>query len=243
MSSRSEQTAVGVPLSPGPCCFCDEVHARRTNEYSELYGRAKDRSLWACDRLILIPSLGQVGKGHMLLVPESHVTAFAALTPTLRANSLRAYSYVRPWMEKHFGPVVAFEHGSPPQAVTGGCGILHAHMHFVPVRRSVDSPPDIGLEWQPAPGKNWAAWIEQRWTRDKEYVFFSGSDGSCHVAWTHALPSQTMRKWAASVNGHPCWDWRTAGYEADLERLIEWLRHNRPPGFHARFVDIGGTYG
>jgi len=151
--TRSAATVRRDLFDGGPddgCCFCAELAGERT-EVHDVYPQLASRLVLETDRFVAMPSLGQLAPGHLLLVPREHVTSFGELDADTRREAQDLYYRLRVGLSRRFSPVVSFEHGSPPGASSGGCGIVHAHVHFVPIGdRSLALPCATGDGWKPS---------------------------------------------------------------------------------------------
>src|SRR6184192_1181296 len=106
------------------CDFCNEFAGLRSNRFSEIYGEGSNRIIESTASFNVLPTLGQLTEGHILIVPKEHVTAFA----NIEAEKLREldvlYLEISERLQKSYGAHIAFEHGTrSPDA--GGCGIIH----------------------------------------------------------------------------------------------------------------------
>jgi diadenosine tetraphosphate (Ap4A) HIT family hydrolase len=212
------------------CAFCREL-AGDPSDFEAVYGdRLGTRLLWGNDQFVVLVSLGALAPGHCLLVPKRHATAIAALPQHELTQAGELQDSIEDVLRESFGALVAFEHGSGNRNATG-CGISHAHLHFVPVAKEPDQLPS-------APFLKWKACPEDRVDHLASVV--SATDGylfyldSCERAWasqTSTMPSQFMRSWVAPL----ClptldWDWRSDdGANPAVHATIAWMRRTAPP--------------
>ncbi len=98
----------------------------------------KDYPIMSYRDFTLIPALAPVQPGHILLCTKSHVTRMSALPPhsvndlELFARKIQIYLY-----DYHKLPSVLFEHGYSNEHTENSCGIIHFHMHVVPLPETV----------------------------------------------------------------------------------------------------------
>jgi diadenosine tetraphosphate (Ap4A) HIT family hydrolase len=110
----------------GICVFCD-IDAN--DESVQWY----DRPIWCVPGLaFLVPSLGALVPGYLLLVPETHVYSFRQVKLGLRPALARMACIAIKRLSLIYGPVTAFEHGACGEALSGSACINHAHLHLVP---------------------------------------------------------------------------------------------------------------
>jgi diadenosine tetraphosphate (Ap4A) HIT family hydrolase len=203
------------------CDFCDEFVGETRNAFAKRYGDdLSDRVLIGTDRFRVVPSLGQIVEGHLLIVPMMHCRALADM-PSEDINRLKDFcEQVRSTLRDVYGECVFFEHGIRSEG-SGGCGIDHAHMHAVPVTAdgvlaalthefggsSIQSLSDI---------KNTLG-------TNSSYLFFENASAQRYVFPVKNLPSQYMRRLVAESIGKSDWDWRACGHEPELISTVKRL--------------------
>lgn len=196
------------------CEFCDEFSDGRNNTFILRYGpELLDRVILATERFCVIPSLGQITQGHLLVVPTGHFCSLCDL-PIEHIEELENLCLVvRSTLRKTFGACVFFEHGIRGEG-GGGCGIDHAHMHAVPVEAG--GVLDIlSCEFSGSVVGSLAE-VKGTLARTSSYLLFEDANSTRHVFPVESLPSQYMRKLVAESIGKREWDWRKCGYEPDM---------------------------
>src|SRR5262249_44778349 len=114
------------------CDFCDELSDGWDNAFTRIYARnPRSRVLFRSEHFSVVPSLGQIVEGYLLILPIRHYTALADMPSQLTTELLALCNQVRRGLAKAYGPCLFFEHGVRALG-TGGCGIEHAHLHAVP---------------------------------------------------------------------------------------------------------------
>lgn len=203
------------------CCFCNELQGHG-NEFQQLYPALRSRVLHATEHFVIMPSLGQLAPGHLLVLPRRHFTSFGELPGTFQEEEARMlYSLIRSTADQ----VVSFEHGSPPGATAGGCGIVHAHLHVVPVGRPINElPPSVGSGWGRSTSSTWLDVAAEITQTDSGYLMWHGSSNPPEIERVTAVPSQHLRRHLAGLIGTAQWDWRKAGAQAELAKLVREAR-------------------
>src|SRR3954463_3923790 len=109
------------------CTLCAELNSEASRE-------VWNRPLLETDNFAVIPSLGALIEGWVLLVPKLHCVSLGALPDTLRdeADSLERVMRMTLRAQYHH-PIVSFEHGPSASLHGTGCGVDHAHLHLVPL--------------------------------------------------------------------------------------------------------------
>jgi len=83
---------------------------------------------------VVIPSLGALVEGWVLVVPKKHQISMGALPIELRAEAEEIERQTRAVLRNRYEkPVVVFEHGPSAENHGTGCGVDHAHLHLVPI--------------------------------------------------------------------------------------------------------------
>ena len=203
------------------CDFCDEFSDGRSNAFILRYlPELLDRTILATRRFRVIPSVGQIAQGHLLVVPIKHFCALADLSKEHTEELENLCVEVRTILREVYGACVFFEHGIRG-AESGGCGIDHAHLHAVPV--AADGVLDLlKREFR---GSNLSSFqhVKEMIPADASYLFFEDVVGDRYVFPVANLPSQYMRKLVADSIGKADWDWRECGREPELLSTLQQL--------------------
>lgn len=79
----------------------------------------------------IVPTLGSILPGWILVVPKQHFLSFASIPKHLHSELRQIRQLVEGIMMPIFGSVTWFEHGASQPGGPVGCGIDHAHLHAV----------------------------------------------------------------------------------------------------------------
>jgi diadenosine tetraphosphate (Ap4A) HIT family hydrolase len=196
------------------CCLCGQI---RGDAQSDLIARLLPgrpyarRVILETSAFAVIPSLGPLADGHVLLCPKTHVRGFAALGRAVQIDYLDAKARLTERLAAEYGPMLyAFEHG---MSIEGGhviCSTEHAHMHFVPFQPSLPATWLDADVWTVFDGSLAAL---ERITGGNEYLLYESPSGVSYVAAAHdrRFQSQHMRQaLAAAMKTGTHWDWRHA---------------------------------
>ncbi len=104
------------------CQLCSASHTEVWNE-----------SLIESPNFVVLPSLGELVEGWVLVVPKAHFLSLAVLPDSLIPEMRDLQQIVCERLQRIYGPVAVFEHGPAGEQHTVGCGVDHAHLHLVPV--------------------------------------------------------------------------------------------------------------
>lgn len=204
----------------GACEFCREL-APAPDAGADTNLRTPLGARIVLDRhgFVVVPSLGQIVDGSLMLVRKQHVERFA----DMRAAELdAAAAIVQLLRSRSAHPLILFEHGA--KTSTGGsCGIYHAHAHLVPL-----SINPHALVSQLAHGipQSASLRLQEDWLRLKpsdEYVLLdNGATRWClevNAANRSEFPSQFFRRRLASFFVGVPWDWR--GYPQSEPAVVD----------------------
>jgi ATP adenylyltransferase len=166
----------------------------------------------------VVPSLGALVEGWLLVFPKRHVLALSDLSTEEWAEFRTLIGLARSSSEREFGQTVLFEHGSAGAGRTAACGVNHAHMHVVPLKIDLraaiaECSSDIGaFEWSRVIDRPVSV-LEQ------DYIYVSDDTGQW-VARSAWLPGQVVRRAIARFLDLQVWDWKV---DAHLD-LVESTR-------------------
>jgi diadenosine tetraphosphate (Ap4A) HIT family hydrolase len=167
----------------------------------------------------LIPSLGQIVEGYLLVLPIKHFKALGDLPGLLCQEFTTICEWVGKTLKGQYGRYILFEHGTRSEGV-GGCGIYHAHLHATPLAGVLDPVNALKLRF-PYIELAHLNEISKRSAGFATYLFYQDSDAKLYLFDTGPLPSQYMRKVLADALGQQDWNWRDAGRE---QRLLATIR-------------------
>jgi diadenosine tetraphosphate (Ap4A) HIT family hydrolase len=122
-------------ISKGSDCeFCCEMHEPRSSRFRITYGEElPSRVIARSKNFIIMPTIGQIVPGSLLILPTTHVERAADLSH----DELLELEIIIDELETHLdkdAESLVFEHGAK-EAGGGGCGIYHAHFHLMPLPR------------------------------------------------------------------------------------------------------------
>ncbi|NSC25226.1 hypothetical protein FM076_30380 [Streptomyces albus subsp. chlorinus] len=195
------------------CSFCAEIHRRpEHNLLATLLDDVPpaDFVLHETERFVVIPGVGAVCPGYVLIVPKAHVLSAGHLDEDHDAEFDDLFTRLEGYLTTQFGrPVTAFEHGAESFRNRGGSCTDHAHIHVFPAATEVDLSSELRKEFalRPVEGLTAPARDQVR-RRQRAYLWLRTRSGR---AWMcdapHAL-SQYVRRILVAQLGRPDeWDW------------------------------------
>jgi diadenosine tetraphosphate (Ap4A) HIT family hydrolase len=194
------------------CEICTEL-ARSPSRFSSLYvGKLNDRIVGGSKNFVVMPSIGQLGDAHLMIVSRRHETALARLSRDLRKELLSLLADIRRWLKTKVGGYhVAFENGDPNGTGHTSCSISHLHVHVVASRHFM---PNLSSSLDRL-GAEPIASMDVVTNLEDSYSFIDVGQGGSRLI-RNRLPSQTLRKIIAREIGMSKWDWREAENEDQL---------------------------
>ena len=202
------------------CDFCDEIAGGTCNSFSRRYGSTADRIIFRTARICVVPTLGQIAEGHLLIIPVQHVNSIADMDEDATQEFTSVYEEVKQTLRRSYQDCICFEHGVRIPG-SGGCGIDHAHMHAIPV--SGHGVLDILQRTFVGSQVGCVADVTHAFSRDVSYLYFESNEGERQVFETPFIPSQYMRRLVSESLGKRHWDWRTADFEPGLIATVQKL--------------------
>lgn len=167
------------------CCLCTNI-----NSPSATW----DIPLFESANFAVIPSLGSLVEGWLMIVPKRHYLAIGALSPYLvsEMDELKYETIDR--LTPLYDDVCCFEHGPSSANHRVGCGVDHAHLHVVPMEFDLVKAASlflpVGTEWERA---SWES-CQRAFESQKDYLYVEQPIGIGRIAVHDNFGSQTFRK-------------------------------------------------
>jgi len=202
------------------CKFCQKFGGTTSGQ------EASDHVLFESPNFIVVPTIGSIIPGWLLVVPRSHFLNVGSFDVALLQEFMRIREIAAEALRDCFGPVTFFEHGPVRERESVGCGVDHAHLHIVATE--IDLPAvvkrsgETQLQWRPVSGIQATRpfVIEQM-----PYVFLQQSSGAAWIGSASVIESQLVRKVIAEQAGQPeRWDWKSHSFESNITRTVVELR-------------------
>jgi len=189
------------------CDFCKELSNNRM-----LYIEKKNNNDSNMDSRFIInykdiyvfPSLGELERGHLLIVPKEHILSFSKLSELRKIKMKKLIKVlIRKYIELYNQHPIFFEHGDIDYGMGGGQSIKHAHLHILP--RSIDLCDEIRKHLKHVLT---IPRISFNFSREQSYILFIDSSENSHYFVGNAQ-SQLLRKlYAECIGKGKDWDWR-----------------------------------
>lgn len=201
------------------CDFCNEFTGGLENSFTARYsGELRSRIIARTQNFNVLPSLGQIVEGYLLIVPVKHYTALADLPTQLVQELSQLCGRVRRALSVTYGPALLFEHGVRA-GQSGGCGIDHAHLHAVPFATAREPIEELKHRhsFKVIGG---LSGVNGEVPQGSSYLYYENLSEQPCVFDVDFMPSQYVRKLLAQSLGIDLWDWREYGREKALASSI-----------------------
>jgi ATP adenylyltransferase len=199
-------------MKKSTCCICSQIAGDATNDLvaqlidTDTYVR---RVPFESESFAIIPSVGPLVEGHVLLSPKQHFKSFAqiplALENEFRILKKKLATLLRTTYRKR---IHYFEHGSAKSAQQPMCTVEHAHLHVVPTDTEIWPTLQHQFKWQRI-DSNIADLCAV--AGDMEYLWYESPEGHSVIAKgiEGTFESQYLRKvFAQAVGINEMWNWR-----------------------------------
>lgn len=190
------------------CCFCSEFKSGRMPDHFIAKAGLAARIVAQTDNFLALPSVSPLARGHLLILPRSHISSMTQLPPQHFDEFLGfAREHCRR-VEERLGSVLVFEHGVG-RGKAGGCGVDHAHLHILPLSPS-GAERVRALVNARYPLRSTASFDLVRYNipNGRSYLTLgTGIDQLSH-AMSESIPSQYLRTIIARELGAKLSDWK-----------------------------------
>lgn len=190
------------------CSFCSEINRLTNNNLFLSILRftlsKEDRILFETDNFIIIPSLGALVPGHLLIVSKLHYISIGHCPASYYSELEYLVNAVRIASKIVFKlPVIAFEHGASVEAM-GGSSIDHTHLHVLPIDEDVieiNNSKNIRI--------NDYYELKKQYFNKLPYLYYQSINETNYLIIMDNIPSQYLRQVVAAKLGIiDVWNWK-----------------------------------
>jgi len=203
------------------CVFCEEFQCQSFILKNEDFG---NRVLYETENFKVLPGLGHIMEGYLLIVSKDHYISVGELPGKLFKELEELQNKVSQVISKNYGTPVFFEHGPAACGNKGGSCIDHAHIHALPLEQSIFE--DIKKDYNKYYKIKSLEEIKQQFVKDQSYFFLETQSKDRYIfPLSGIIPSQYIRKVIAEKTGQPeIWDWRQHEGLDKLKNTIKKLK-------------------
>lgn len=183
--------------------------------------RACDKPIFQSDNFAVLPSLGSIVPGWLLVLPKWPIARIADIDLSKRREFEDLVAKSQDFLEEQFGECCLFEHGGFSGSPVS-CGVDQAHLHIVPL--------DFNLV-EEARESRVASWkssdsplLPYDFAGEREYWYASSKSGSiyCEVSQPE---SQWFRKIIARKAGFATmWDYKSFEFSENIRETMQVMK-------------------
>jgi ATP adenylyltransferase len=207
------------------CCLCADFAAPST-------AQQWNSPLLESNNFAVLPSLGSLVEGWVLILPKQHCLSLGAVPAHLLPELEQVKARTAAMLQDIYGSVCAFEHGPANNSRPAGCGVDHAHLHLVPLQfdlaqSSIPYLPE-GCRWSKATGRD----CREAHNSNLDYLYVEQPLGEGLIVAHPEIGSQIFRKAIANHLDRPAeFNWREFPQLPTVQRTIaEVSRYQRHAG-------------
>jgi diadenosine tetraphosphate (Ap4A) HIT family hydrolase len=187
--------------------------------------RQEDTILAETDSFAVVPSLGSLVPGWLLVVPKRRMLNCSKLSDSERLEFKGLIERLTEAMRCFSGRVFAFEHGSTYVGSMTGCGVDQAHIHLVPLEFDLlaAASETAGVHWDV---HGCDGIVDLVSGRSEEYVAIHDRHHENGIVGRPVgQTSQWVRKVIAKeLNRASEWDYRKAPHHGIIAATVEALK-------------------
>ena len=187
-----------IESTEGLCALCCAV--ADATRYAEPF--LYNSKLLETDRFVVVPSLGPLVPGHVMIVGKAHQESLAAMGPIALDEYNELAMKVRSGPLLHDSNVLEAEHGSTPSDKAGAC-VIHTHVHCIPKMGMHLSAFKERLRVRHDGG------LQAVGAKHNPYIFLRNHSEQV-ILDAHDLPSQSIRRILCDVLDRDDNDWTQA---------------------------------
>ncbi len=172
----------------------------------------------------VIPTLGAMVEGWMLLIPKDHYINLASLPESHKVEFENLVDNTRKLISNQYNSsVICFEHGAKDIYSEVGCTVDYAHLHILPFQfdliKGLNELFQIKYDWQSLVSILDIA--KNPKFNLKDYLLYLNDSGELKVAFGDTIPSQLFRKVIAKyLNQSEKFDWRIYPFNENIKNTI-----------------------
>lgn len=172
-----------------------------------------DRPILRTPNFVVVPTIGALVPGWMLIVSKDHYVSAGALPQGALVELRKTIDTVANGMRQATKTAAVFEHGPVCENTVVGCGIDHCHVHVAPLEFDLYSEAtqlsrEARIRWAFAEDVTTTKVYHEA---GEPYLYIE-QNGLRRIGTSVSLPSQFFRRVIASRQGRP--------------EEFDWKRHN-----------------
>lgn len=192
--------------------------------------------LFETDRYAVVPALGALVSGYVMLVSKDHCASAATIEAAELAVLEALLTEVLAMLRQKFAGSswLVFEHGTALQCGTKACCVDHLHLHLVPLQMDLAGELERRLQHVPQRIKSLVDLKNVNFEITGNYIYVRNPDDSCYAFAPEAYSSQLVRQViAGKVGQEQRWNWMNHPLE---QSTVQTLREFRDAGVSPRTI-------
>lgn len=172
----------------------------------------------------VIPSLGSLVEGWVLIVPKKHYLSFGYLESYFFDELNYLHNKVIATLKQLYNKnIIAFENGTLDVGSSIGCGVDYAHIHYVPLEIDVISLVNefynSSIKWEKVAS---LLATKKKIGSSTPYLFVENNQREKYICEIFQPYSQLIRKIIAKHAGKDDqFDWKKYHFEDNINKTIE----------------------
>lgn len=226
----------------GKCSFCSEIADENENnlfkELLEPYLKVRNRFIYESDSWIVMPSLGALVPGYLLIVSKKHYESIGK-TPERYYVELDCLLQTLGEIlyDQYKSNAIAFEHGAVSAFNRGGCCVDHAHLHVLPFNENLIEY--IDKKFFSLKKIDSFDLLGKQVALGKPYLFYQRMGEEKVLIEGEFIPSQFFRKIIANRLGlQDKWDWKK---EIFIDNIRDTLHRIKRKNIEKEFLKFWGN--
>jgi len=210
------------------CSFCEELLDLKSvtlpvvNRFFQEFRYSK-RILLETEAFFVVPSLGALMPGHVLLLPKRHYYSVGEMNERDVAELGLLAERMECLLQRLYGFCSSFEHGCVKGVGKAGACIDHAHLHMLPLK--TDLREAIRAKFGPGTEIHRLSELGQFASHQVPYLYYRAPEGSARGYEAQQAPSQFFRQLICSTTPTESpWDWKRDVRTRIVEETYESIR-------------------
>ena len=223
------------------CLLCDVIAEKDTTPVRTLLDRQRLPSeiLAGSDNFTVVCDVSPLARGHVLVLSKRHLLSLSKCNDAELAELDTLRRRVSGVLADAYGhPAIAFEHGLCNRARAASCGIDHAHLHVLPLTRSLTALTALFRQDFATSMLAGLPSLPKAASAGDEYLLLVDRNNTHHFALTGEPTRQYFRRMVAVLQGRDLWNWSDQILLGNHEETRTWILET-----HAAFAGPSGLAG
>ncbi len=180
------------------------------------FNKIENTIIYETENFIVIPSVGSLIDGYVLIVTKKHINSLSELTDEQKDEYEKLVEKTSKLFQKVYGTVpIVFEHGtSNLENAMSASSITHAHSHIV--NFNFKNEKEIIKKYNFTKIENFKD------VKNENYIYYISNDGTKYVSYNFDSISQLMRLLIAKeIDKEQQYNWREHAFNENIILMLE----------------------